>query len=67
MLIVKSRVDYVADAISYAEDSSKTLVISTNLTPKALKVKYDERIVDRLRRCKVVTFEGESLRAKQIL
>ena len=62
-----SRVDYVADAISYAEDSSKTLVISTNLTPKALKVKYDERIVDRLRRCKVVTFEGESLRAKQIL
>jgi DNA replication protein DnaC len=62
-----TRVDYVADAISYAEDSSKTLVISTNLTPKALKVKYDERIVDRLRRCKVVTFEGESLRAKQIL
>ncbi|MBU46624.1 MAG: hypothetical protein CMD28_04260 [Flavobacteriales bacterium] len=61
-----TRVDYVADAISYAEDSSKTLLISTNLTPKAL-VKYDERILDRLRRCKVVKFEGESLRAKQTL
>ena len=62
-----TRVDYVADAISYAEDSSKTLLTSTNLTPKALKIKYDERTLDRLRRCQVVTFYGESLRAKQIL
>ena len=59
-----TRVDYVADAISYAEDSSKTILTSTNLTPKALKIKYDERTLDRLRRCKVVKFEGESLRAK---
>ena len=62
-----TRIDAIADAISYAEDSSKTLLTSTNLTPKALKVKYDERTLDRLRRCKVVKFEGESLRAKQIL
>ena len=62
-----TRVDYVADAISYAEDSSKTLLISTNLTPKQLQSKYDERTLDRLRRCKVVKFEGESLRAKQTL
>ena len=62
-----TRVDAVADAISYAEDSSKTLLISTNLTPKQLQSKYDERTLDRLRRCKVVKFEGESLRAKQTL
>ena len=62
-----TRVDYVADAISYAEDSSKTILISTNLTPKQLQSKYDERTLDRLRRCKVVKFEGESLRAKQTL
>ena len=62
-----TRVDYVADAISYAEDSSKTLLTSTNLTPIQLQSKYDERTLDRLRRCKVVKFEGESLRAKQTL
>ena len=43
---------------------SKTILTSTNLTPKALEIKYDERTLDRLRRCKVVKFEGESLRAK---
>jgi DNA replication protein DnaC len=62
-----TKIDAVADAISYAEDSSKTLLITTNLTPKALRAKYDERTLDRLRRCKVVTFDGESLRAKQTL
>ena len=62
-----TRIDAIADAISYAEDSSKILLTSTNLTPKALKIKYDERTLDRLRRCKVVKFEGESLRAKQTL
>ena len=59
-----TRVDAVADAISYAEDSSKTILTSTNLTPIQLQSKYDERTLDRLRRCKVVQFEGESLRAK---
>jgi len=59
-----TRIDAVSDAISYAEDSSKTILTSTNLTPKQLKSKYDERTLDRLRRCKVVKFEGESLRAK---
>jgi DNA replication protein DnaC len=62
-----TRIDAIADAISYAEDSSKTLLTSTNLTPKQLQSKYDERTLDRLRRCKVVRFDGESLRAKQIL
>jgi len=59
-----TRIDAVSDAISYAEDSSKTLLTSTNLTPIQLQSKYDERTLDRLRRCKVVKFEGESLRAK---
>ena len=62
-----TRVDAVSDAISYAEDSSKTILTSTNLTPIQLQAKYDERTLDRLRRCKVVKFEGESLRAKQTL
>ena len=62
-----TKIDAVSDAISYAEDSSKTILLSTNLTPKQLQSKYDERTLDRLRRCKVVKFEGESLRAKQTL
>ena len=54
--------DAVADAISYAEDSSKTLLITTNLASKALKERYDERTLDRLRKCKVVVIKGESFR-----
>ena len=57
----------VTDAISYAEDSSKTILTSTNLTPKKLQSKYDERTLDRLRRCTVVKFEGVSLRDNQTL
>ena len=57
-----TKVDAVADAISYAEDSSKTLLITTNLTPKALKERYDERTLDRLRKCKVVIIKGKSFR-----
>jgi hypothetical protein len=64
---ISTRVDAVSDAISYAEDSSKTILTSTNLTPIQLQSKYDERTLDRLRRCKDVKFEGESLRAKQTL
>ena len=59
-----TKIDAVAESISYAEDSSKTIIITTNLTPKDLKERYDERTLDRLRRCKVVTFDGDSLRAK---
>ena len=62
-----NKIDAVADAISYAEDNSMTLMLSTNLTPKELTERYDERMIDRLRRCTVVTFDGESLRAKQSL
>ena len=57
-----TKVDAVADAISYAEDSSKTLLITTNLASKALKDRYDERTLDRLRKCKVVVIKGESFR-----
>jgi len=57
-----TKIDAVADAISYAEDSSKTLLITTNLTPQALKERYDERTLDRLRKCKVVIIKGISFR-----
>ena len=58
-----TKIDAVADAISYAEDSSKTLLITTNLTPKALKERYDDRTLDRLRKCKVVIIKGKSFRS----
>lgn len=57
-----TKIDAVADAISYAEDSSKTLLITTNLASKALKERYDERTLDRLRKCKVVIIKGNSFR-----
>lgn len=57
-----TKIDAVADAISYAEDSSKTLLITTNLTPQALKERYDERTLGRLRKCKVVIIKGKSFR-----
>jgi len=62
-----TKIDAVADAIADAEDSSKTLIITTNLTPKSFKERYDERTLDRLRNCKVVIIKGESLRAKQTI
>lgn len=57
-----TKIDAVADAISYAEDSSKTLLITTNLSPNSLKERYDERTLDRLRKCKVVIINGKSFR-----
>ncbi len=57
-----TKIDAVADTISYAEDSSKTLLITTNLSPKSLKERYDERTLDRLRKCKVVIIKGKSFR-----
>jgi len=57
-----TKIDAVADAISYAEDSSKTLLITTNLSGKSLKERYDERTLDRLRKCKVVVIKGNSFR-----
>ena len=50
-------------AISYAEDSSKTLLITTNLDAADLKKRYDERTLDRLRKCKVVVIKGKSFRS----
>jgi DNA replication protein DnaC len=57
-----TKIDAVADAISYAEDSSKTLLMTTNLKPKELKERYDDRTLDRLRKCKVVIIKGKSFR-----
>ena len=57
-----TKIDAVADAISYAEDSSKTLLVTTNLTPKALDDRYSDRTLDRLRKCKVVVIKGKSFR-----
>ena len=57
-----TKVDAVSDAISYAEDSSKTLLITTNLDGDDLDRRYDERTLDRLRKCKVILIEGESFR-----
>ena len=57
-----TKIDAVSDAISYAEDSSKTLLITTNLDAEDLKNRYDERTLDRLRKCKVVVIKGNSFR-----
>ena len=57
-----TKIDAVSDAISYAEDSSKTLLITTNLDAEDLKKRYDERTLDRLRKCKVVVIKGKSFR-----
>jgi len=57
-----TKIDAVADAISYAEDSSKTLLLTTNLKPNKLKERYDDRTLDRLRKCKVVVIKGKSFR-----
>ena len=57
-----TKIDAVADAISYAEDSSKTLLMTTTLSPQGLKTRYDERTLDRLRKCKVVIIKGKSFR-----
>ena len=57
-----TKIDAVADAISYAEDNSKTLLTTTNLDAGELKERYDERTLDRLRKCKVVVIKGKSFR-----
>ena len=57
-----TKIDGVCDAISYAEDASKTLLITTNLDGDALNLRYDKRTVDRLRKCKVVVIKGKSFR-----
>jgi len=57
-----TKIDGVCDAISYAEDASKTLLITTNLDGDALNLRYDKRTLDRLRKCKVVVIKGKSFR-----
>ena len=58
-----TKIDAVSDAISYAEDSSKTLLITTKLDAEDLKKRYDERTLDRLRKCKVGVIKGKSFRS----
>ena len=57
-----TKIDAVVDYISYAEDNSKTLLITTNLKGEQLKARYDDRTLDRLRKCKKVVITGESFR-----
>ena len=57
-----TKIDAVVDYISYAEDNSKTLLITTNLKGEQLKSRYDDRTLDRLRKCKKVVITGESFR-----
>lgn len=56
-------VNAVEDAISYAEDHMKLLLITSNLTRDQIKNKYGERIMSRIERlCKIVVFKGSSKR-----
>jgi DNA replication protein DnaC len=46
-----------------AENKLKLILLSTNLTGKQIRDKYDDRVLDRIiRLCKIVQFEGKSLR-----
>jgi len=58
-----TNVNAVEDAISYAEDHMKILLITSNLTREQIKNKYGERIMNRIERlCKIVVFKGSSFR-----
>ena len=57
-----TKIDAVVEAIAYAEDNSKTLLITTNLNREQLESRYDTRTMDRLKKCKKVAINGESFR-----
>ena len=58
-----TKIDAVENAIFEAEDDLKTLFLTSNLDASSIKERYGERIYDRIKRlCKVVFFNGESLR-----
>ena len=57
-----TKIDAAVDAIAYAEDSSKTLLITTNLGKIGLEKRYDKRTYDRLKKCRGVVITGESFR-----
>ena len=57
-----TKIDAAVDAIAYAEDSSKTLLITTNLGKIGLEKRYDKRTYDRLKKCRGVVIKGESFR-----
>tara|TARA_R110001599_G_scaffold1393_3_gene6801 strand:+ start:466 stop:1041 length:576 start_codon:yes stop_codon:yes gene_type:complete len=57
-----TKIDAAVDAIAYAEDSSKTLLITTNLGKIGLEKRYDKRTYDRLKKCRSVVILGESFR-----
>ena len=52
-----------AELVDLAEKKGTLLILTTNLTVDELRVKYGERVVDRLRAItNVVYFKGSSLR-----
>ena len=57
-----TKIDAVVEAIAYAEDKSKTLLITTNLNRDQLESRYDTRTMDRLKKCKKVAIKGDSFR-----
>ena len=49
--------------INAAEMNATTLLLSTNLNGDQIRVKYDERTLDRIvRLCRIIKFKGKSLR-----
>ena len=59
-----TKIDMVADAINEAENRSKLLFLTSNLTKDELITKYGLRTFDRIKRlCKIVVFTGKSLRS----
>ena len=58
-----TKIDAVENAIFEAEDDLKMLLLTSNLDANAIKVRYGERIYDRIKRlCLVVFMKGKSLR-----
>ena len=58
-----TKTDVVIEAINHAEQYSKALFLTGNLTEKELIDRYGLRTLDRIKRlCKIVVFTGKSLR-----
>lgn len=58
-----NRLDAMPYLVDLAEQTSKMLIISTNLTAVEIKERYGERTLDRLKAImSVVSFKGESMR-----
>ena len=59
------KINVFAKVIDEVERKKKMIVITTNLTQSQLEKKYSTRTIDRINGCcKVVAFNGESMRGK---